>query len=155
VPNQLPDDLLHTTDVFELPRVRTELQSSLLVVASLAPHPVQPNTQSAGHCYFGNALFPTHGQVYISSFPIWVVTHGSVSCFHQQKTQQRIALFTDVTEPLTLGTGVLARNQAQIAAELFATAKALRCSDNQHERKRRDRTNARMGHEPLHFGPVQ
>jgi len=62
VPNQLPDDLLLTTDVYELPRVRTELQN-LLVVPSLAPHPEQAHAQSARHRYFGDALFPAHGQM--------------------------------------------------------------------------------------------
>jgi hypothetical protein len=59
---QLRNDLLRTMSGNELPRVRTELQN-LLVVPSLAPHPVQANPESAGHRYFGNALFPTHGQM--------------------------------------------------------------------------------------------
>ena len=61
-PNQLPDDLLHTTGEYEVPRVRTELQH-LLIVPSLAPHPIQTDAESAGHRYFGNTLLPTHGQV--------------------------------------------------------------------------------------------
>jgi len=125
----------------ELPRVRTELQN-LLVVHSLAPHPVQAHPQSARHRYLGYALFPTHGQTYVPLFPLRVFPYGTVSCFHQQEAQQRIALLTDVPQPLTAGTGVLARNEPQVAADLLAATKTFRCPDDQNESQGRDRTNA-------------
>jgi hypothetical protein len=46
----------------ELPHVRTELQS-LLIVPSLAPHPIQADCQSAGHRHLGDGAPTTHRQV--------------------------------------------------------------------------------------------
>jgi hypothetical protein len=40
MPNQVGGDLLHTMSVSRLSRVRTELQT-LLIVISLPPHPVE------------------------------------------------------------------------------------------------------------------
>jgi len=48
MPNQLLGVLLHTTAIFGLSRVRTELDP-LLIVPSLAHHPIQTNRQSPGH----------------------------------------------------------------------------------------------------------
>src|SRR3981189_657561 len=47
IPNQLLDVLLHTIACSGSSRVRTEL-FQLLVIPSLAHHPVHPNRQSAG-----------------------------------------------------------------------------------------------------------
>ena len=48
MPNQVGGDLLHTMDVSRLSRVRTELQS-LLIIESLRPHPVEADGQFACH----------------------------------------------------------------------------------------------------------
>jgi hypothetical protein len=45
MPNQVGGDLLHTMDESKLSRVRTELQS-LLIIAFLTPHPVERLTAS-------------------------------------------------------------------------------------------------------------
>ena len=39
---------------------------------------------------------------------------------HQQEAQQRVALLADVSQPLLASTGVLARNQSHVAADLLA-----------------------------------
>jgi hypothetical protein len=52
LPNQLLGDRLHTIAIFGLSRVRTELDP-LLIIPSLAHHPVQTNRQLAGHCDLG------------------------------------------------------------------------------------------------------
>jgi hypothetical protein len=62
MPNHYVGDLLHTLAISGLSRVRTEL-FQLLIVPSLAPHPVQTNRQSPGHGYLGDPSFPSHGQV--------------------------------------------------------------------------------------------
>src|SRR5271168_4168872 len=41
-------------------------------------------------------------------------------CFHQQETQNRTALLGDVSQSLMADTGVLRRNQSDIAADLLA-----------------------------------
>ena len=53
MPNQFLDVLLNTMAWFELARVRTEL-FHLLVIPSLAPHPVQTNRQAPRHRDFGD-----------------------------------------------------------------------------------------------------
>src|SRR6202521_2658692 len=52
-PNQLLGVLLHTIAMSRLSRVRTEL-FHLVVIPSLAHHPVQSNRQSASHGDLGN-----------------------------------------------------------------------------------------------------
>src|ERR671925_380796 len=115
----------------ELPRVRTELQN-LLISPFLTPHPVQTDTEFACHRHFGNARFPTKRQVQVSLSPVWIMAYRHLSCFHQQEAQQGIALLTDVPQPLLAGAGVLARNHSQVAADLLATRKPHRSSDDQH-----------------------
>jgi hypothetical protein len=61
-PNQLLDALLHTIAISGLSCVRTELPH-LLVIPSLAPHPVHPDGESAGHRDLGDLPSPTHRQV--------------------------------------------------------------------------------------------
>src|ERR1017187_4209376 len=68
IPNQLLDVLLHTMAISRLSRVRTEL-FHLLVIPSLAPHPVQTNRQSAGHGNFGDLPPSPHRQVEITTTP--------------------------------------------------------------------------------------
>jgi len=71
LPNQLLDVLLHTIACFELARVRTELLD-LLVIPSLAPHPVQTNGQSPGHGNLGDLPAPAHHQVEILAAPLYL-----------------------------------------------------------------------------------
>jgi hypothetical protein len=64
IPNQLLGDRLHTIAISGLSRVRTEL-FPLLVIPSLAPHPVHANRQLPGHGDLGNFSSSPHGQVEI------------------------------------------------------------------------------------------
>jgi hypothetical protein len=69
-----------------LSRVRTDL-FPMLVVASLAPHPVQTDRKFTGHGYLGDAPFPSHGQVEKLAAPVGVTAHCDLRRFHQQSTQ--------------------------------------------------------------------
>jgi hypothetical protein len=55
-----------------------------------------------------------------------------LGCFHQQEAQQRIALLADVSKSLLASTGVLTRNHPHVRADLLATLKPSRSSDDQH-----------------------
>ncbi len=68
--------------------------------------------------------------------PVGITADRHLSCFHQQKTQQRVALFADVSQPSPITTGFLRRHNSHIAGDLLAAAKALRRSDHQFERQR-------------------
>src|ERR1700722_8264678 len=109
MPTHIHSVLVHTMSGNELSRVRTEL-SKLLIVPLSSPHPVQPNRQLASHRYLRNALLPTHRQVYVPTFPIWIRTNGRLGCLHQQEPQQSTALLADVSQSLTARTGILGRN---------------------------------------------
>ncbi|MCU1248185.1 MAG: hypothetical protein JWQ49_1214 [Edaphobacter sp.] len=63
MPNRVGGDLLHTMDESRPSRVRTELQS-LLIIAFLTPHPVEADGQPAGHRHLGDAPIATHGQTH-------------------------------------------------------------------------------------------
>src|SRR5580700_1187001 len=128
MPNQVDDVLLHAMDGTELSRVRTEF-NQLRILPIVSPHPVQPNGEFPGHGHLGNSFFPTHHQVPIPTSPVWVTPCGSLCCFSQQVAQQRVALLTDMSQPLMAGTGVFTRNQPNVAADLLATRKPIWCPD--------------------------
>ena len=69
MPNQYRGVLLHTIGISGLSRVRTELLQ-LLVIPSLAPHPVQANRQPARQGDLGNVSpMPLH-QVKVFAPPL-------------------------------------------------------------------------------------
>ena len=98
MPYQLLGVLLHTMAISGLSRVRTEL-FHLLVIPSLAPHPVQTNRKSTSHGDLGNLPSPPQRQVEKLAPPFRITAHRDLGCFHQQEAQQRVALFGDVSEP--------------------------------------------------------
>src|SRR5271169_1695845 len=97
IPNQLLGVLLHTIAISGLSRVRTEL-FYLLVIPSLAPHPIHPNRESTGHRDLGDLPPSPHRQVEVLAAPFLVAAHRHLRRFHQQKTQQSVALFRDVSQ---------------------------------------------------------
>src|SRR6266576_5857547 len=82
IPNQFLGVLPHTIAMSGLSRVRTEL-FHLLVIPSLAPHPVQANRQSPRHRDLGDLSPPPHRQVEILTTPFLVAAHRDLRRFHQ------------------------------------------------------------------------
>src|ERR1700687_1912265 len=85
IPNQLLDVLLHTMAISRLSRVRTEL-FHLLVIPSLAHHPVKANPQFSRHGYLGDLPSAPHRQVDILTTPFRQAAHRHLRRFHQQET---------------------------------------------------------------------
>jgi len=108
MPNQIDGVLLHTMSGTELSHVRTELKR-WRIVATIPPHPVQANPQTASQRNFGNTLVPTHCQMYVATSPLRVDACRGLCCLYQQESQQRVALLGDVPQALLAGTGVLTR----------------------------------------------
>src|ERR1700687_2325630 len=135
IPNQLLGVLPHTIACSGLSRVRTEL-FQLLVIPSLTPHPIHPNRESARHRDLGNLPSSPHRQVKVLTSPLLVAAHGNLRRLHQQETQQRVALFRDVSQAPPLPARILQRHQSQIARDLLATGKPICSSDDQHEGQR-------------------
>src|ERR1700760_773645 len=100
--------------VARLSRVRTELQMLLIVIA-LPPHPVEADSQFAGHRHLGDAAVSTHGQMHEATSPVGLPTNGGLGCLHKEKTQQSTALFSDVSQALTICAGILTGNETEIA----------------------------------------
>ncbi len=146
MPNQVHGALVHAMSGNELSRVRTELDR-LRILPTVPPHPVQPNSKPSGHGHLGDSAFSTHRQMQVPAPSIRITTHGGLCCFHQQKTQQRIALLADVSQPLPSGTGVLRRDQPHITAGLLAAMEPLWSSDDQHEGQRRQWSYAGVRHQ--------
>jgi hypothetical protein len=67
----------------------------LFVGPSSTPHPVQLDGQLAGHRDFGGLVPAPHGQVKELAAPLLIAAHRHLRPFHQQETQQRIALLAD------------------------------------------------------------
>ena len=112
-------------DVVGLSRVRTELYN-LFVIPFLAPHPEQTDGEFTCHGYLGDSGIPPHRQVYKLASPPRIATDGSLCRFHQQETQQRVALLANMPQPLTIGAGVFTGNESQVAANLLAASETLR-----------------------------
>jgi hypothetical protein len=68
--------------MYGLPRVRTEL-NPLLIIPSLAHHPVQTNSQPPCHGNLGDLSSPAHHQLKVSVAPCWKTAHGSLGRFYQ------------------------------------------------------------------------
>src|SRR5207302_5861531 len=118
MPNHYVGDLLHTMAISGLSRVRTELLQ-LAVVPALSPHPVQMHRQLTGHRYFRNLSATTHGEVEELTAPLRVAAHRDLRRFHQQKTQQHVALLADVSQTTAVAAGVFLRNQPHVAGDLL------------------------------------
>src|SRR3954447_18401144 len=146
MPNHYSGDLLLTIAMSGLSRVRTELLL-MAVVATLAPHPVQVHRQFPRHRYFRNRPSTPHGQVKELAAPLRLTAHRDLRRFHQQKPQQHVALLADVPESMTISTGLLRRNQPDVAGQLLPAMKALRSSDHQLVGKRRQRADSGMRHQ--------
>src|SRR6185437_1993877 len=100
-----------------LPRVRTELDP-LLIIPSLAHHPVQTNCQPTRHGDLGDLPSPPHHQVKVSAAPFGKTPHRSLRRLYQQEAQDRAALFGDVSQPSPIPAGVFHWNQTEIAGHL-------------------------------------
>src|SRR6202162_1264897 len=131
-PNQLLGVGLHTIAMSGLSRVRTEL-FQLLIIPSLAPHPVQTNSEFPRHRYLGDLPSPPHGQMKVLTAPFREAAHRDLGSFHQQETQHRTPLLGDMPQPSPIPAGVFQRHQSQIAGHLLATLKPIRFPDDQHE----------------------
>jgi hypothetical protein len=81
-----------------LSHVRAELLP-LLVVPSLAPHPVLAHDQLTSHGRFGGLSSSPNHQVHILAGPVWQCAHRDLRRFHQQETHDRTPLFGDASQP--------------------------------------------------------
>src|SRR5208283_5573032 len=116
--------------------------------------PIQLNRQPASHRYLGDTLVSTHRQMDVPTSPVRMDTHCYLGRLHQQKTQQGTALLANVPQPLLATTGVLARNHSHVRADLFATRKPTRSSDDQHVSQGSKRAHTRMGHQSQNLGSL-
>src|ERR1700685_4572325 len=121
---------------------------SCAVVPVFAQHQVQPHGQLARHCHFGQCAMLAHRQPPTEAAQLRVVTRRRLSRFHQQKAQKRTALLADAPQLLPPAAGMLARNQAKIAAHLARILESFRRPQRQHHGQRRHRTHSRMRHQP-------
>ena len=69
-------------------------------------------------------------QMKILTAPFRSAARRHLRCFHQQDSQQRVALLADVTEPSPVPAGILRRCQPQIARALLAKPKPFPISDD-------------------------
>jgi hypothetical protein len=129
MPNHYGGDLLHTMAISGLSRVRTELLH-LFVVPAAPPHPIQLDRQLAGHRDFGDLSSPPHGQVKELAAPLRIAAHRDLRRFHQQETQQNVALFADVSQPAPISAGLFGGNQPDVAGNLLRAGKTFRRSDH-------------------------
>src|ERR1700733_13305727 len=140
--------LLYTMTISGLPRVRTEL-NVLLIIPSLAQHPVQRNSQPPSHGNLGDLASSSHHQVKVSAAPFRKTPHRYLCRLHQQEAQYRTSLFGNVPQPSPISAGLFQRNQTEIAGHLLATLKAFGLSDDQHERHCGEWTDSGMRRQSL------
>src|SRR5229473_8229262 len=92
MPNQLLGVQLRTLAISGLSRVRTEL-FQLLVIPSLAPHPVQANRQSTSHGDLGDLPSPPHRQVERLAAPFRVAAHRDLAASTSRKRNRELPCF--------------------------------------------------------------
>ena len=126
----------------EFSTLRTEL-FELAVIPALTPHPVQMYRQLARHRYLGDFSSAPHREVEESTAPLRLAAYRDLRRFHQQKSEQRVALLADVPQSAPIATGLLRRNQSDIAGHLLAAMETFRRSDHQLEGQRSQRSNSR------------
>ena len=136
MPNHYAGDLLRTMAISGRSRVRTEL-FELTVIPALTPHPVQVNRQLSGHRYFGDLPSTVQGQVEELAAPLCLTAHRDLGCFHQQETNQNVALFADMSESPPIATGLLRWHESHIAGDLLTAVKPFWSSNDQFEGQRR------------------
>ena len=78
--NHYVGELLHTIEISEHSRVRTEL-SELAVVPALTPHPVQMHSQLPSHRYLRNLSSTSHGKVEESTAPLGLAAYRDLRRF--------------------------------------------------------------------------
>jgi hypothetical protein len=156
MPNHYVGDGLHTIGISGLSRVRTELLR-LAVVTALTPHPVQMHGQLSRHCDFGDLASTPHAQMKKPVAPLRLTAHRDLRRFHQQKPEEHVALFADVSQPAPISARLLLRHQPDIAGQLLAAVETLRSSNHQLVRQCRQRADSGMRHQQprywtlLHF----
>src|SRR4029077_14552275 len=69
-----------------------------------------------------------------------------------EKPQQRIAVFTQPTEPLSPSTGIFTWNHSHITSQGLAVCKALGITQEYLGRQRRDWPHSRRGHQQPYSG---
>src|SRR5579863_4536312 len=116
-----------------LSRVRTELDP-LLVIPSLAQHPVQTNGQSSRHGNLSDLPTSPHHQVKISATPFRNTSHRNLRRLYQQEAKHRTALLGDVSQSPAIAAGVLQWHQTEIVGHLLPALKAFCFPDDQHKR---------------------
>src|SRR5262249_30066473 len=109
--------------IFGLPHVRTEL-GPLLIIPSLAQHPVQTNRQSPRHSNLGDLPTSSQHQVKISAAPLWKAPPCALRRLYQQEAQHRASLLGDMSQSAAIAAGVLQRNQTEIAGHLLPAGEA-------------------------------
>src|ERR1700682_5617527 len=81
------------------------------------------DTQSITRCStanFGDLSASPQRQMKVLIAPFLITAHRDLRRFHQQETQQRVALFRDVAQSSPLPTGVFQRHQPEITRDMLA-----------------------------------
>ena len=102
----------------------------------------------------GNLPSSPHRQVKILAEPFREAAHRHLRRFHQQETQQCVALFRDMSQPSLIPARLLQRHQSQITRDLLATLEPICPPDDQHEGQCRQRTYPGMRPQSLRLGTL-
>jgi hypothetical protein len=129
MPNQLLGVLLHTLAISGLSRARTEL-FQLLVIPSLAPHPVQAIRQSPRHRDLGNLPPSPHRQI-LTAPHSWSLRTVTCAASTSRKRGNELPCFVMCPSRSPLPAGLLQRHRPQITRDLLATLKPIRSPDDQ------------------------
>lgn len=73
--------------------------------------------------------------------------HCCIGSLHQQNTEQAVALLADGSHSLPASRGRLARDQSQVAGDLFTVGKTSDIADGQHVSQCSHGSNAGLSHQ--------
>ena len=121
--------------------------TELVIVNLISQHDPQPDPQLASS---GHSRLP---QTFLDQFATIETLQFRVSAYRvcrrlpPKKTQQRIALFAQATEPLPPSTGVFPRDNSHVTGHRLAASEPCWIPQEDVRRQRRDRPHSRVRHQ--------
>src|SRR5580658_7938604 len=126
--------------------------TELLVLNLIPQHDPQPDPQLARHRHTGLPQALLHQFAAVKTLQLWILACRVRPRLSPEKTQQRITLFTQTTEPLSSSTGIFTWNHSYITRQGLAVCESGGIPQEHLGRERGDRPDSGMAHQQPRSG---
>ena len=119
-----------------------------LVVLNLIPqHDPHPDSEFASHSHSRLPQTFLNQFAAVKTLQLWILAYGVHPRLTPEKSQQRITLFTQPTEPLSPSTGIFTWDHPYITSQGLAVRESCWIAQEHLRRQRRDRPHSGVGHQ--------